>query len=212
MAVKPPDRHVILDGDVAGQGGVVGQDHLPAGLAVVGDVAIGHEEILLPHLGDAAAEARPPVDGDKLPDDGPPSDPDVGFLPLELDRLGRGPDGGELEDPAVLPDGRVGIDGHMGADDRAGPDDDLFTDDGIGADGDAGIDLRFGVDDGCGMYHDCSPMEASTSASATRFPSTVATPESFAALPRDLIMSISSISWSPGTTGWRNLALSMPMK
>ena len=42
---KCAQRHVVLNGDVAGERGVVGQDAIAAHLAVVPDVHVGHQQI-----------------------------------------------------------------------------------------------------------------------------------------------------------------------
>ncbi len=49
-------------------------------------------------------------------------------------------------------------------------------------------------------------------ASATETPSTVPVPWNFQTLPRLRSLTTSSRSWSPGTTGRRNFALSIVMK
>ena len=87
----------------------------------------------------------------------------------------------------------------------------------IGTDGDTARKLSSRVDDGCGVsFHEPGRSETAntTTASATSFPSTSARPAILPKLPleRRLSTSISMRNWSPGTTGRRNFALSMPVK
>ena len=141
-----------------------------------------------------------------------PADLDVGLFVFELDGLGRRTDGGELVHVAVRADIHKRLDDGMGADTGPGTDGDVGVDDGVGTHRDIGGDFRFGVHDCGGMNHGASPIMAIISASATTFSSTVALPPILTARPFFLRNCRLKKMRSPGTTGLRNLTLSMDMK
>ena len=95
---------------------------------------------------------------------------------------------------------------------------DLGADDGVGADLAARVDLRARRDDGGGVDGHGQPSffrstsMAMNSASATTSPSTRALPFCFQMAPLCFTTSTCSSSRSPGTTGLRKRALSMPMR
>jgi hypothetical protein len=90
---------------------------------------------------------------------------------------------------------------------------DIGTDGAEGPDRHAGCDARAGGNDGRGvdLVHRSRIMAAKV-ASATTRPSTVASPLNFHTLMRRCTFVTLMRSWSPGTTGRRNFALSIDMK
>ena len=70
--------------DVAPQGGGVGHDDPVAHLAVMGHVAVGHEEVAVADAGDAAAAGRTPVHGGEFPDGVVIPDAEPGLFAFEL--------------------------------------------------------------------------------------------------------------------------------
>src|SRR5262249_16019644 len=91
-------------------------------------------------------------------------------------------------------------DGHIPADDAVG------TDLGVGGDGGALVDQRGRMDFRHGQR---SVIIAPTSASATSWPATLASPRNHHMFRRRATLVMWYSTTSPGTTGRRNLALSM---
>src|SRR5512143_1873541 len=122
-------------------------------------------------------------------------------------------------DLVSFPDRRPPLDENMGADLRIPADGHVLADDRVGAHLDALCQSRVRVHDCRGMYlHfvlECvlhislSTIMAISSASATTAPSTCAFALRLRMVDRILITSSSKRTWSPGTTGLRNFALSM---
>ena len=197
---------------MAGQSGVVGQNHPSPRLAVVGNVHIGHQQVFLPHFGDPTAESGAAIHRGKLPNDGSTTNFDKGFFTAKFDGLGQGPHRCELKNMTLRSDIDKRVNGRVGPDDRSCPDGHILPDDGIGTDFHIRSDFGTGADNGGGVNHHFSPIEAIISASATKASSTKALPAPFTALRLSFRISTSKRSWSPGTTMRRNLARSMAMK
>ena len=66
---RPGKRGMVVDVDVSAQQRGVGDDDVIAQLAIVGDVAAGHEEVVVADAGDAVLLFGGAVDGDALADD-----------------------------------------------------------------------------------------------------------------------------------------------
>ncbi len=58
----------ILDRHMSAEGGGIGQDHAIPNYTIVGNVRVGHNQVVIPHAGDAAAFYRAAIDGDKFAD------------------------------------------------------------------------------------------------------------------------------------------------
>src|SRR5262249_51543112 len=109
-------------------------------------------------------------------------------------------DAGRPFEHGVRPDPGAGADRH------AGPDY------GVGADLDVRRELRVGRDDGSRADAAHCPGATIISALGASWPATWATVENFQ-MPRSERSSVAfRISWSPGSTGRRKRALSMPTK
>jgi len=197
---------VVLHGDVAPQGGGVGHDDPVAHLAVMGHVAVRHEEVAVADASDAAAGGRAPVHGGEFPDGVVIPDEEPGLFPLELQVLGNLPQDRELEDAAAAADAGKIPDNHMGADLGVGSDGDPALDDAVRAHAHLRAQLGRGIHDGGGMdlclaHASSRPTAAIISPSITRVWLTKALPcifQNFWPLRRD---STSSRNWSPGKTG-----------
>src|SRR5512146_987747 len=214
---EPADDRADADLDVPGKRRGIGHHHPVSHLAVVGDVAVGHEERLAAQAGHSPAVRRPAIHRHVLADRVAVPDLHPGVLPLEFQILRGGADGGEREHAVVLPHADVRGDLDVGGDVAPVADRHLRTDHGEGADRDAFAQLRLGVDDRGGMDHlpapsgafsaDESGIVAIRSASATRASPTRASPCFFpppiafnARIP-PVCASASTIR-TPGMTGW----------
>src|SRR5690606_381216 len=200
----------------------IGEDHVVAQLAIVGDVGVGHQQAVAPD-GGAAGGGRPAVECRELSNDGAVSDLEAGPLPLELEVLGIRPEHRPVGDLAVLAQVGVTLDRHPRTDLGPVPDTDPRPDHGPRPNHHAFPELDVGIDDR-GRMNACltarpdsrlahlSTILAMNSASATRFSSTN---------PSPLILHVCLLSWtisnsktrvSPGVTGRRHFTLSMVMK
>src|SRR5690606_29903934 len=176
--------------------------------AVVGDVAVGQQPVVVAHAGDAAAVAGAAVDGDELAEHVAVADHQLGALAGELLVLRLAADGAVADEAVAAADpGRAG-EAAVRADLAAVADLDLRADHGEGADAHAlaqaggGIDDRGGVDLGLVVHclvHSRVPAH-STSAQATTSPSTLASPEYTAMLRITRLTETCSPRTSPGAT------------
>src|SRR4029077_20223541 len=98
------DVGVVMDLDVAGQGGVVGEDDPAPHLAVVADVGVGHEQAVASHSGDAAPLGGATVDSAGLAEL-------IAVADLQPDPLAA-----ELEVLRIEADGGAGMDTVLAAD------------------------------------------------------------------------------------------------
>src|SRR5471032_1662390 len=214
----------VADFDVAGQLRVVREDRVAADLAVVRQVDVGRDPVVVAEPRHADVLHGAGVEGAEFADRVAVADFQTGRLAVPFLVLRRGADRRELEELVVAADGRVAFDDHVRADHRAGGYGHVRADDRIRADFNAGVELRLRVDDGGGMYrrHDYFPagwlassallMVHIKSASTATLPSTLPTALYFQ-MPRETRrISTFITSWSPGSTGRLKRALSMPTK
>ncbi len=150
-ARQSADDGEVLHMDVAGQIGRIGHDDVIPQLAVVGDMAVGHQQVVIADEGDADVGCGRPVDRDILPDRVVVADDDPRRLPPVFQVLRGAAEGGELGDAASLADVGVALDDHMGADDRVFPDMAIGTDDAVRSDLDPFGKRRVRGDDRCGV-------------------------------------------------------------
>src|SRR5690606_5940006 len=133
---------------MAGQGGGVGHDDTVADLAVVGDMAIGHEQVVVADAGHAAALLGSAVHGDEFPDDVAVADLEpCGLAPVAevlrcIAQTGMAVNGVAAADAGRSENGGVRADGGRFADL------DIGADAGKGADAHARSQLGQGVDHG----------------------------------------------------------------
>src|SRR5438552_1225116 len=145
-----------------------------------------------------------------------PGDLDVGLGAGVLEVLRRSADHGAVVDAAAAPHARPPRDERVAADARPLADPHVRTHDRAGLDHHPRAQLGRGVHERRGMDRDShgrlGTIVASSSASATSWSSTNACPRIFD-VPALILSSVSrKRSWSPGTTGRRKRAPSMPMK
>ena len=116
MATIPPKIAIIIDANMPPQGGGIGQDDVVADDAVVGDVGIGHEQIVVADAGNAASPLGAAIDGNTLAKDIVVADHQPSFLPAVAQVLWRVAKGGERKNLVALANGRPAIDHRMRSD------------------------------------------------------------------------------------------------
>src|SRR3984957_8208720 len=183
--------------------------------AVMGDVTVGHEEAAVADRGDAAAVLGAEIHRDAFAQVASGADDEAGRAAAIARRLRRRAERDERIDHGAGTDRRVAGEVHVGDQPAAVADDDMGPDHAIGADRDILADRRAGRDAGgcidCG-HAGASAVMAPTSASATSWPATLASPRNHHIMRRWLILVTWYSTVSPGVTGLRNFALSMVMK
>src|SRR5512134_788297 len=210
------EDHPVADVHVPRQPAVVGEDAMAADLAVVREMHAGHDPVVVADARDARVARRPAIDGHALADRVAVADLDRRVLARVFLVLRRRADRAELIDAVVAPDARAPVEHHVRADPAALAHLDALADDGVGAHRDAWREPRARVDHGRGMDLRRAHARSSArsvhriSASAFTTPPTRDTQANFQ-MPRLCARIVASISsWSPGTIGRLNLALSMP--
>ncbi|MNR10881.1 hypothetical protein D3C85_1271540 [compost metagenome] len=201
-AGKAAQDHPVTDVHVAGQRRVVGEDGVVADLAVVRQMDIGHDPVVVADAGHAAILRGADVEGAEFADGVVVAD----FQPCRLARvllvLRHRTQRTELENAVVLANAGMAFDHHVRADPGAAVDADIGADDAVCADFDVGGDLRPVSDDGSRMngHAYTSRFAHMICASHATWPSTRAR-ALYLAMPRFIdSCSTSSTSWSPGTT------------
>jgi len=141
-------EHPVLHLDVAGQAGGICEDVVAAHDAVVSDVGVGHQEIVVSDPGalvrlDAAADVYAFLEMIAIPDG-------KGFAQLrpvsEILRLRA--DGGAVTDVVVASHTGGVVDAHAALNDTARPDDGPTLDDGVGPHLNGRVELGAALDDG----------------------------------------------------------------
>src|ERR1700754_5195668 len=115
----PGEDRPVADLRMTGQRGVVGEHHVVAHDAVVGDVDIGQQPVVVAHAGEAATFASTAVDGDEFADEVAVADIKLGQPAREFFALRRAADGGELRNAVFPANTRGAFDHHVRADDGA---------------------------------------------------------------------------------------------
>ncbi len=147
IAREGADRRVILDLDVAGQGGGVGEDRLRTHMTVVSDVDIGHEQTVVADRGQTTAPRGSSMDRHELAKGVAVADLEVGLLARILEILWWRADGTMALEAVARSDGRPAGDPAVGADAAVFADGDMSIDDRIWLDHDAVGEFGLGVDD-----------------------------------------------------------------
>src|SRR5262245_65037774 len=211
-----PDDRPVLHRDVAGELDDVREDDVIAKVAVVRDVRVRHQQAAPSH-----PRGGPRLCGEiergVFADLGAVADVEIRSLARILEVLGRRAEHRAVVQPAALADPGPPGDERMASDSSAIADRDVGPDHGAGTDLDAIAEMRGGVHERRGVNARAHAGRRSTtiarsSASATSCPSTVASPFILAVAPRNLTSVRWKWIWSPGVTGRRNRAPSMPMK
>jgi hypothetical protein len=203
----------IANLDMACQLGVVGEDGLVADLAIVRQMHIGHDPVVVAQASDAGILRRAAIEGAELADRVAVADLEPGRLAGILLVLRGFTDRAELEDAIVAADAGMSGQHHMRTDHSAIANLDMLAHDRIRADHDATPKSRRGMDDGCRMNAHCGVGRTAQIRSASEPPGHRPWPRRElpdAALVRRQVTSITN--WSPGPTGRLKRALSMPTK
>src|SRR5439155_12425623 len=124
---------------------------LAADLAVVREVHVSHDPVLVAHARYADVLRRAAVDRDVLADGVVVADLDRGRLAAVLLVLGRRADRGEVEDLVAPADAHVPVEHHVRADPASLAQLDMLADDAVGPDLDVRGQPRAGVDERRGM-------------------------------------------------------------
>src|SRR5229473_5405284 len=218
------ESDVVADPNVPGQRCAVRQHAAVPQTAVVGHMAVGHEEIPVPDAGDSSAAFGADMQGRKLADLVVIANHQLGVLTRIFQVLRHGSYRSEVEHPISLAERGPPVDHRVSANPAFCADSNLGTDNRVGADLDRLVELRLGVYDRGGMdftHRNRTPridrksrsaMVARNSASATFTRSTEAVPLCFQIAPLCRSTSTSSCRRSPGTTGRRNFALSIAIR
>ena len=209
------EDHVVLDDAVAREGHSVREDGAVPDDAVVCNVRVRHEEVVVADDGRLVPRDGSAMDRAELTEDVPVADHERRRLALVLEVLRRPAERGQLEDPVVLADRRGALDHGMRADGRTRSDRDVGADDRVGADVGGRVDGSGRVHDGGRVdRHQAAPGRLTrldmATVSAQRTPSTRASPLIFTRPIFTFRISMVAMSWSPGKTGRRKRALSMP--
>src|SRR5690606_37836494 len=192
---------------MAGEGGIVDQDAVIAHHAIVTDVDVGHQQVVIADGGLAPILHGAAVDGDPLADDVVVADHQPRGFALVLEVRGVLPHGGKLVDAVMGADHGGALDDHVGADLGIVADGDVRADDGPGTHLDVGADAGGRVDNGARINQNHRPQRIScrahsSCASQASWSSTVALQLKRQILRFTESISACSISRSPGTT-WR---------
>src|SRR6201991_1195642 len=118
----------VADLRMPGERRVVGEHDMVAHLAVVRDMHVGQEPVVVADTRDTAAVTGATVDRDELTDEIAIADDDFGALALPFLVLRRTTDGRELRDAVVASDHGRTLDHHVRTDGRALADDHVGTD------------------------------------------------------------------------------------
>src|SRR5579883_317996 len=143
----------IADLHVPAQGDAVGEDRVASHEAVVRDMRVGHEEIIIADAGDALVVHGAAVDRAALAKDVAVTDLEASRLAPIFLVLWRISDGGERVNPVLGTDRGRTIDDDVGSDDRAPTDANLRADHAEGTHGDLRRQLRSRRYDGVRIDH-----------------------------------------------------------
>ena len=143
----------VIDHHMTGQRGIVGEGYLVADLAIVRDMHVGHDPVVVANRGHAAILHRAQVKGAKLANGVAVADLQTGRFAGIFLVLRHFTQRAELEDAVVAPDTGMAPDHAMRSDDRVVTNLDVRTDDRIGADLDIGADFGARIDQGSRVDH-----------------------------------------------------------
>jgi len=147
------DGRVILDSNVPAQRGGIRQDDVAPDDAVVSDVYVHHEEIVIANLRMSAAPLCSPMDIHELAKYVMGTDCQECLFAFELEILRWKSDGPEREEMIVITDRRRTFDDHVGIESAATPDVNPAPDATIRPNENVGSHPGFWTDDGRGMDH-----------------------------------------------------------
>src|SRR5262245_10781397 len=203
------EGHDVADRHVTAQDHVIVEGHVAADLAVMADMGADHQEAAIAHLGDAAVILGSGIHGDAFANIATGTDHQPGRTAAILDRLRRRAERCERIDHGARADRGVTGNMNMRHQPAAVADRDMRADDAIGADRHVMPDRRASLN--AGGWIDCRhhATMAPTTTSATSSPATLASPRNHHMFRFRAVFRTWYSIVSPGTTGLRNLALSM---
>ena len=159
----------------------IGHDDVVGQLALVAEMAVGHQQIAITDAGDFTLVGAA-VDRDALSDGVLITNHHLSRCSAVLEVLGLLTDAGPSKNLVVTAQAHAAIEHHMGANRGAGADAHLGADHGIGTNADAAVNLRRRINhrggmnlrSECGAAHRQSTNENISSPEQTSSPSTVA--------------------------------------
>jgi hypothetical protein len=146
-----PDRDVVLNLDVSGQGRGVAEDRSTSNVTVVGYMGVGHEQVVISNRRKPSALLCTPMDGDELSEHIAISDLEPGLSASVLEVLWLETHAGVSEYPVALTDPGVTTDLSSGAQLRMLSNRYLRPDNCIGTDSHRGREIGLWIDDGSRM-------------------------------------------------------------
>jgi hypothetical protein len=149
---KTGKDYKIRDLDMSCEGSTVRHDNVAAYLAIMRNVCVGHDEIIVAYFCYAAAVNSTFIDGDIFLDDVVITYLQYGIFPIVTDVLGRTTDGGERTDGAAFTYCCIPLYYYVSQEFCAFPDCYLFINNAIGAYIDVIIDPGIFMDD-CGRVY-----------------------------------------------------------
>ena len=204
----------VADLNMARQHHIVGQDDALPEPAVMTDMRVGEENTTRPHDGLRPSGFGPRIHGHAFANEAFLANDQPHRLAAVLQILRRMSDRGEGEDPRARADHGVAGDTHMRDEAHAVANRRLRPDMAEWPDVNVHAKPSAVLDDGARMdvrRHSRTSI-ADTSASQTSAPSTLASPRNHHMLRRLAVRVMWNRTWSPGTTGLRNFALSMVIR
>ena len=146
-AQKRPVAQLRMAGELA----IVGKYGVIANHAVVREVDIGHDPVVVADAGDGTATGRADIEGAKLADGVVVAHDELAGFPRVLFILRNRADRVELKNAVVLAYAGVALNHAMRAHAAACAYAHMRADDAIGADADTAVELSLGVDEGGGV-------------------------------------------------------------
>ena len=154
-AGKSADCRVVLNGDMAGECRSIRQDDVIAKMAIVSNMHIHHQEVVISYYRLPPTALRSTVDVHVLAKDVVRTDRQEGVFALELEILRLESDGAEWKETVVLADGRRTFDDDVGVQPAATSDRHAISNPAVRPDEDVGTKPRFWTDKGSGVNHGC---------------------------------------------------------
>jgi hypothetical protein len=145
---KSTDNGIVLDHDVSGQGGIVRKNRVVSDLAIMGHVAVGQKEIIIPDRGLFIFPGAT-IDGNEFAELVAVADSAEGRLPFVFQVLGLIADDGIGVKQIFPADTCWPDEGDMIAEDISASQFDIISDDTVGADFHVLRDVGFLRDDRC---------------------------------------------------------------
>src|SRR6266478_84228 len=148
---KRADAGPVFNGNVPAERGGVGHDDMASNLAIMSDVSVGHDQVMVADLREPAAFYRAAIDGNELANLVVIADFQARRFARVRDVLRRQADRREREESIVDADLRRSFHGDVRHQVAALAQFDPRPNYAVGSDLAGGVNLGFGVNDGCGV-------------------------------------------------------------